>query len=72
MNMLQVIQKGAAQSVRRARDLPCPFCGTDPPLAAQIAGKFIVGCESEDCPANPQVSAAGLCDAWAKWNSRAP
>jgi len=51
--------------------LTCPFCGTDPPLAAQIAGRFIVGCDSDDCHANPQVSGQSVAEAWAKWNSRA-
>src|SRR3954464_11808161 len=50
--------------------LTCPFCGTDPPLAAQIAGRFIVGCDSDDCHANPQVSGQSVAEAWAKWNSR--
>jgi hypothetical protein len=71
MNMLQVIQRGAEKSVRRAGCLPCPFCGTDPPLASQIAGRFIVGCESDDCAAQPQVSGASPEDAWARWNRRA-
>jgi hypothetical protein len=71
MNMLQVIQRGA-DTARRARDLPCPFCGTDPPLAARIAGRFVVGCESDDCHANPQVAAETLDDAWVRWNSRSP
>jgi hypothetical protein len=66
MNMLQVIQRGAAAR----RSLPCPFCGEYPPLAAQIAGRFIVGCENDDCAANPQVSAQSLCDAWTRWNNR--
>jgi hypothetical protein len=66
MNMLQVIQRGAVAR----RSLPCPFCGEDPPLAAQIAGRFIVGCENEDCAANPQVSAQSLSDAWTRWNNR--
>ena len=70
MNMLQVIVQGAADTLRRARGLPCPFCGDAPPLAAQIAGKFVVGCENEDCPANPQVCAATLVEAWDKWNKR--
>jgi len=70
MNMLQVIQQGAAQTTRQTRSLPCPFCGEPRPLAARIAGKFVVGCESEDCPANPQVCAATLGEAWAKWNRR--
>ena len=38
MNMVEVIARGA---VRRAHDLPCPFCGADPPLAAKIAGKCV-------------------------------
>ena len=75
MNMLQVIVKGAADSVQHERPrnepLACPFCGTDPPLAAQIAGKFVVGCESDDCAANPQVSGSTVRDAWERWNMRA-
>ena len=70
MNMLQVIRQGAADTLRHARALPCPFCGVPAPLAARIAGKFVVGCESEDCPANPQVSAPSLGEAWEKWNRR--
>ena len=50
--MLQVIQRGAAQSARRT--LPCPFCGDDPPLAGQIAGRFFVACENDGCAANPR------------------
>src|SRR5579872_2570753 len=34
--------------------LPCPFCGCDPPLAVEIAARFVVGCESEDCAACPR------------------
>jgi hypothetical protein len=71
MNMLQVIQNGAAETLRQTRTLPCPFCGTPPPLAARIAGRFIVGCEHEDCAANPQVAAPTPAEAWAKWNNRA-
>ncbi len=48
----------------------CPFCGEPPPLAARIAGKFVVGCENEDCAANPQVSAPTCAEAWARWNAR--
>jgi hypothetical protein len=76
MNMLEVIVAGAAEAARReghppAIPLICPFCGSDPPLAAQIAGRFIVGCDSDDCHANPQVSGQSVAEAWAKWNSRA-
>ena len=70
MNMLQVIQKGAAEALQLARTLPCPFCGEPPPLAARIAGKFVVACENEDCAANPQVCAPSLAEAWARWNRR--
>ncbi|HEX4117406.1 MAG TPA: Lar family restriction alleviation protein [Rhizomicrobium sp.] len=71
MNMLQVIQQGAGETAQRMRYLPCPFCGCDPPLAARVAGRFVVGCESEDCAVGPQVAAASLDDAWARWNRRA-
>jgi hypothetical protein len=71
MNMLQVIQRGAATSARRDQDLPCPFCGTDPPLATRIAGRFIVACQNEDCAAGPQVASDTLQDAWTRWNRRA-
>jgi len=74
MNMLQVIVAGAAESARcerpAATPLTCPFCGADPPLAAGIAGKFIVGCESDDCAANPQVSGPTVSAAWERWNLR--
>ena len=56
--------------LRPTTPLPCPFCGGDPPLAAQIAGRFIVGCDSDDCHANPQVSGQSVSEAWMKWNSR--
>ena len=76
MNMWQVIAQGAQEGARRpvtpsSTILACPFCGADPPLAVQRAGRFLVGCEAEDCPANPQVSAATLEDAGAGWNRRA-
>jgi len=72
MNMWQVIAQGAESSGRpSSAALTCPFCGADPPLAVRRAGRFLVGCEAEDCPANPQVSAATLEDAWAGWNRRA-
>jgi hypothetical protein len=71
MNMLQVIQQGAGETARRMRYLPCPFCGADPPLATRIAGRFVVGCESDDCAVAPQVASDSLDDAWARWNRRA-
>jgi len=78
MNLLEVIVKGAGQAARHdppsrtPHDIPlaCPFCGADPPVAAGIAGRFIVGCESDACHVNPQVSGASLGEAWARWNRR--
>jgi hypothetical protein len=75
MDMWQVIVRGT-EGVRRSPDSstttqPCPFCGADPPLAVRRAGRFLVGCEAKDCPANPQVSGATLQEAWAGWNRRA-
>jgi hypothetical protein len=74
MDMVEVIVKGAETAARP--DLPrdhaksCPFCGSDPPLAAQLHGRFIVGCESDDCHVNPQVSGTSPGEAWARWNRR--
>ena len=66
MNMWQVIQQGGCAQ----RSLPCPFCGAAPPLAAKIAGRFIIACENEDCPASPQVAADTPGAAWTRWNTR--
>jgi hypothetical protein len=61
MNMWQVIVRGAgAPGPAAPTALTCPFCGADPPLGVRRAGRFLVGCEAEDCPANPQVSGATL------------
>ena len=70
MNMLEVIVKGAERAALRGPPLSCPFCGSDPPLATQLHGRFIVGCESDDCHVNPQVSGQSLGEAWARWNKR--
>lgn len=54
--------------------LPCPFCGSDPGLArVQLVGSIVtyqVGCESDECWINPQLSAHSYADAWARWNER--
>jgi hypothetical protein len=52
-------------------DLPCPWCGSDPDHATLRAGRYLVGCESEGCPANPQVGGTTVTEAWAAWNTRA-
>jgi hypothetical protein len=80
MDMWQVIVRGTggaqrspdpSTTVASTTIRPCPFCGADPPLAVRRAGRFLVGCEAEGCPANPQVSGATLEEAWAGWNRRA-
>jgi hypothetical protein len=71
MNMLEVIRQGAVPPPK-PKHLPCPFCGGDPPLAAEIAGHFVVACENEDCAANPQVAGVSLAQAWESWNKRNP
>jgi hypothetical protein len=70
MNMLEVIVKGAETAPLHGPPLVCPFCGSDPPLATQLHGRFLVGCESDDCHVNPQVSGQSLNKAWARWNRR--
>lgn len=74
MDMVEVIVKGAEQAARHGSSQDhaksCPFCGHDPPLAAKLHGRFIVGCESDDCHVNPQVSGANAGEAWARWNRR--
>lgn len=75
MNMWQVIAGAAASSAGQTEPpvvvpRPCPFCGTDPPLAVRCLGRFLVACEADDCAANPQVSGATIEEAWAGWNKR--
>jgi hypothetical protein len=54
------------------RTKACPFCGEDPPLASLAAnGRYGVGCENDECEAQPYVSGATLSEAWARWNRRA-
>lgn len=49
----------------------CPWCGEDPPLAYRNKfGCYTVGCESDDCAVNPQVSGKTLAEAWQNWNAR--
>lgn len=75
MNMIRLIEEGAAETLRRERQIPrpCPWCGEDPPLASKPVGSkcFIVGCESDDCHVHPQVSGSTPEEAWAFWNARA-
>lgn len=48
----------------------CPWCGSDPGLARKVNSIFLVGCDADECAANPQVSGKTLEEAWAKWNGR--
>lgn len=66
MNMLTL-----ARSICRVETKPCPFCGEDPPLAERNRFDcYVVGCISDDCAVNPQVSGKTLAEAWAAWNTR--
>lgn len=68
ITMLDAIRMGA---VRRVVPKPCPFCGTDAPLAAHVHGRYVIACENDDCPADVQVAGATNEEAWARWNTRA-
>jgi hypothetical protein len=71
---LRIVDELPVYPAPRAKTCACPFCGEDPPLGRWIGPEgfrnFIVGCENDDCPANPQVSGRTIEDAWAKWNRR--
>lgn len=67
--MADVINLGAARQVK-PQHRTCPFCGTEPPLAAQIGRRFVVACEAEDCRVDVQASADSLEAVWAAWDGR--
>jgi hypothetical protein len=67
LTMLDAIKAGV---IKRPIPAVCPWCGENPPLASLIAGRFIVGCENEDCHAQPQVSGNTPEQAWKHWNAR--
>lgn len=49
----------------------CPFCGIDPPLATSGRfGGFVIACDNDDCPAQPQVTGKTIKEAWLRWNGR--
>lgn len=64
LSMVDVIRRAATH------DKACPFCGEYPPLASKIAGRFIVGCDSEECDVHPQTAGATVEEAWQRWNRR--
>lgn len=67
ITMIDVINAGAVIAPAK----PCPFCGTEPGLATMRAGKYMVGCDADECEANPQVWKETLQQVWAAWNKRA-
>jgi hypothetical protein len=74
LSMAEVVDRGMA---RREMPAVCPFCGDDPPLAAVgysfgRSPRYMVGCQNDDCPAQPSVSGDTIDEAWARWNRRAP
>lgn len=71
MNMLATIKRGADRAVaERPKTLCCPWCGSEPGLATVRSGRYLVGCESDDCDVNPQTGGGTAIEAWARWNSR--
>jgi len=69
ISIADLFMKSAARGSVKYK--PCPFCGVEPALGArQINGVYIVGCESDDCHVNPQVSSKSLSEAWAIWDTR--
>lgn len=70
LSMLDVIKLHAGKLGPAPK--PCPFCGTDPGLATQAMGRFMVGCDAEECPVQPQLWDMDLNRAWVTWNRRAP
>lgn len=67
-SMLQTIQRGARYM--QVAHKKCPFCANDIGLPRRVNGIFLVGCEADDCPANPQVSGYTMAEAFAKWDAR--
>lgn len=67
LSMLDVIRIGAS---KRVIPKPCPFCGTDAPLATKVGPRFVIACLSEDCDAIAQASGSTMDQAWARWNRR--
>jgi hypothetical protein len=62
----------AARGVSPTPACSCPFCGIDPPNATMNRyGYFVVGCDNDDCPIQPQVSRQSMSEAWRLWNGRA-
>ena len=46
----------------------CPLCNSDPGLARRVNEIWLVGCESDECPANPQFGGRTVDEAWLAWN----
>lgn len=66
LNMFDVIQRGS----RRPETLCCPWCGSDPLPPEGRAGRYLFGCDNEDCTVRPQTGGATPEEAVRKWNQR--
>jgi len=64
LSMMDVIRAGAT------KDKTCPWCNSYPNHARQVGNRYLVGCESDTCSANPQVGGDTLAEAWSRWNRR--
>ena len=62
ISMIDVINAGARGHKT------CPWCRAPLELARQVGKRFLVGCESDTCKANPQVGGDTLIEAWANWD----
>jgi len=49
----------------------CPFCGHEP-IAAHIdrTQLYVIYCDNDDCPVQPQVTSIHLGTASKRWNTR--
>jgi len=65
----------AEEIFRRWREQPphlgCPWCGDVPASASFSHGFYTLGCDNDDCPVQPRVSARTLKDTFARWDARA-
>lgn len=51
---------------------PCPFCGGEAEVTNVLnAGKVLVGCNNDDCTANPAIVGTALEPVIVRWNRRA-
>ena len=66
----EIPEYDAPLTLMRHTPQTCPWCGTEPGLARIVMGRYLVGCENDLCPVNPQTGGATLREAWDNWNRR--